>query len=72
MGIWVPRDTQCYIQLIMRNKQSFVNKLGQIDGKIKAIKVLVTRPQTLQEINRSLDTIDNLLEDLSDMLESEN
>jgi DNA-binding FrmR family transcriptional regulator len=56
----------------MRNKQSFVNKLGQIDGKIKAIKVLVTRPQTLQEINRSLDTIDNLLEDLSDMLESEN
>ena len=56
----------------MRNKQLFVNKLGQIEGKAKALRVLVTRPQTLHEINRSLDIIDNLIEDLNDMLESEN
>jgi ABC-type transporter Mla subunit MlaD len=56
----------------MRNKQSFVNKLGQIDGKLKAINVLITRPNTREELNKVLESIDNLMEDLSDMLENEN
>jgi hypothetical protein len=56
----------------MRNKQLFVNKLGQIDGKLKATRVLVTRPNTTQELHQVLDSIESLMEDLSDMLESEN
>jgi hypothetical protein len=56
----------------MRNKQLFSNKLGQIDGKLKAVRVLITRPNTREELNHALDSIDNLIEDLNDMLENEN
>jgi len=56
----------------MRNKQLFASKLGQIDGKLKAVRVLITRPNTREELSQALDSIDNLMEDLSDMLENEN
>ena len=56
----------------MKNKQLFTSKLGQIEGKLKAIRVLSTRPNTREELNKALDSIDNLMEDLSDMLENEN
>ena len=56
----------------MRNKQLFTSKLGQIDGKLKAIRVLSTRPNTREELHKALDTIDNIMEDLNDMLENEN
>ena len=56
----------------MRNKQLFTSKLGQIDGKFKAVRVLSTRPNTREELHQALDIIDSLMEDLNDMLESEN
>jgi len=55
----------------MRNKELFSNKLGRIDGKLKSIRVLTTRPNQTQEVHRLLNEIEEQLEDLNNMIERE-
>lgn len=55
----------------MRNKQLLVDKLRRVEGKLKAIRVLVTRPNTLQEVNDSLNQIEELMEDVNSIIERE-
>ena len=54
----------------MKNKELFRKKLDRIDGKVRTIKVMVTRQGTsVEDINEVLDTITNELSDLNTMLE---
>ena len=53
----------------MRNKELFLNKMNRVDGKLKTIRVLVTRNTTPQEIHRIIDETEELLQDLEDMVE---
>jgi len=53
----------------MRNKELLLSKLGQLEGKIKATRVLITRPNTTEELHATLDIIDNLLEDINSIVE---
>lgn len=56
----------------MKNKQLFVDKMNRIDGKLKTIRVMVTRPGiTVQDVHKTLDEIDEQMSDLSSMLERE-
>lgn len=57
---------------MIRNKQLFVDKMNRIDGKLKAIRVMVTRPGiTVQDIHSTLDQIENEMNDLNTMIERE-
>lgn len=54
----------------MKNKELFRTKLDRIDGKVRTIKVMVTRQGTsVEDINEVLDAITNELSDLNTMLE---
>ena len=54
----------------MKNKELFRTKLDRIDGKVRTIKVMVTRQGTsVEAINEVLDAITNELSDLNTMLE---
>jgi len=54
----------------MKNKELFRTKLDRIDGKVRTIKVMVTRQGTsVEDINKVLDAITNELSDLNTMLE---
>tara|TARA_Y100000389_G_scaffold203497_1_gene252085 strand:- start:4400 stop:4591 length:192 start_codon:yes stop_codon:yes gene_type:complete len=54
----------------MKNKELFRKKLDRIDGKVRTIKVMVTRQGTsVEDINEVLDAITNELSDLNTMLE---
>ena len=56
----------------MKNKQLFVDKMNRIDGKLKAIRVMITRKGvTVQDIHKTLDEIDEQMGDLSSMIERE-
>ena len=55
----------------MRNKELFLSKVGRIDGKLKAIRVLSTRPHSPQDIHKLIDEIDEQMEDLGNMVERE-
>jgi len=56
----------------MRNKQLFVDKMRRIDGKLKAIRVMITRQgTTTQDIHKLIDEIDEQMGDLSTMIERE-
>ena len=55
----------------MRNKQLFLDKMSRIDGKLKSIRVMVTRNTTPQEIHKLIDEIDEQMSDLGTMIERE-
>jgi DNA-binding FrmR family transcriptional regulator len=56
----------------MKNKELFINKMSRIDGKLKTIRVMVTRQgTTVQDIHSILDQIDSEMSDLSTMVERE-
>ena len=56
----------------MKNKELFINKMSRIDGKLKTIRVMVTRQgTTVQDIHGILDLIDSEMSDLSTMVERE-
>lgn len=56
----------------MKNKQLFVDKMNRIDGKLKTIRVMVTRPGiTVQDIHSTLDQIEEQMSDLGTMIERE-
>ena len=56
----------------MRNKQLLQSKLERIDGKLKAVRVMSTRRGvTVQDIHKILDEIEELVEDVSTMVERE-
>jgi DNA-binding FrmR family transcriptional regulator len=55
----------------MRNKQLFIDKMNRIDGKLKTIRVMITRPHTVSEIHNLIDQIDEQMNDLNTMVERE-
>jgi DNA-binding FrmR family transcriptional regulator len=55
----------------MRNKQLFLDKMNRIDGKLKTIRVMVTRPHSIQDIHDLIDQIDDQMNDLNTMVERE-
>jgi len=56
----------------MRNKQLFLDKMSRIDGKLKSIRVLVTRQSTtVQDIHKLIDDINEQMDDLGSMIERE-
>lgn len=56
----------------MKNKQLFVDKMNRIDGKLKTIRVMITRPGiTVQDVHTTLDQIEEEMNDLSSMIERE-
>ena len=58
--------------MALRNKQLFVEKMNRIDGKLKTIRVLITRHgTTTQDINAVIDSIDSEMVDLASMVERE-
>jgi len=56
----------------MRNVDLFRQKLSRIDGKLKTIKVMVTRKGTsVEDIHNAVDAIENECRDLSTMIDRE-
>ena len=56
----------------MRNKQLFLDKMSRIDGKLKSIRVLVTRQSTtIQDVHKLIDEIEEQMSDLGTMIERE-
>ncbi len=56
----------------MRNVDLFRQKLSRIDGKLKTIKVIVTRKGTsVDDIHKVVDAIENECRDLITMIDRE-
>ena len=56
----------------MRNVDLFRQKLSRIDGKLKTIKVIVTRKGTsVDDIHKVVDAIENECRDLNTMIDRE-
>lgn len=56
----------------MRNVDLFRQKLSRIDGKLKTIKVMVTRKGTsVDDIHKVVDAIENECRDLNTMIDRE-
>jgi len=56
----------------MRNIDLFRQKLSRIDGKLKTIKVMVTRKGTsVDDIHKVVDAIENECRDLNTMIDRE-
>jgi len=56
----------------MRNIDLFRQKLSRIDGKLKTIKVIVTRKGTsVDDIHKVVDAIENECRDLNTMIDRE-
>ena len=56
----------------MRNKDAFIKKMNRIEGKLKAIRVMVTRQgTTIKDIHEILDVIEDEMGDLNTMIERE-
>ena len=56
----------------MRNVDLFRQNLSRIDGKLKTIKVIVTRKGTsVDDIHKVVDAIENECRDLNTMIDRE-
>lgn len=56
----------------MRNKDAFIKKMNRVEGKLKAIRVMVTRQgTTIKDIHEILDVIEDEMSDLNTMIERE-
>tara|TARA_R110000803_G_scaffold82058_1_gene148024 strand:- start:187 stop:378 length:192 start_codon:yes stop_codon:yes gene_type:complete len=56
----------------MRNLELFRQKLSRIDGKLKTIKMMVTRKgASVDDIHKVVDSIESECSDLNTMLERE-
>ena len=56
----------------MRNKNLFLEKLNRIEGKLKSIEVLMTRPSTtIQQMKENLQYCYDQINDLESMIERE-
>jgi len=53
----------------MRNKQLFEKKLERLHGKLQQIRVMSSRNISLQDLYAMLDESEELIEDMTNMLE---
>jgi|TARA_B110000971_G_scaffold210829_1_gene238453 DNA-binding FrmR family transcriptional regulator len=57
---------------IMRNIELFRQKLSRIDGKLKTIKMMVTRKGTsVDDIHKVIDAIESECSDINTMIDRE-
>lgn len=55
----------------MKNKEYAFQKLRKLEGILKTIDVLITRPNQQQEIANRIKEAANVLEDLTSMIDRE-
>ena len=68
----VSRDVTKLKLYTMRNKDAFLKKMNRIEGKLKAIRVMVTRQgTTIKDIHEILDYVDEEMDGLHTMIERE-
>ena len=68
----VSRDEKKLNLYTIRNKDAFIKKMNRIEGKLKAIRVMVTRQgTTIKDIHEILDVIEDEMSDLNTMIERE-